>query len=227
MQPYFCPYIGYFQLINAVDTFVIYDDVNYINGSWINRNNILVQGQKHLFTISLNKSSQFKKINEIDVLRDNAKKNKLLKSLHFAYSKSPYFEKNYPLIEDIINFEEDNLAKFLNNQINKICEYLGINTKIILSSDIKKDNSLKAQDKIIQICKNLNSTEYINAVGGQELYSKEVFKKAGLELYFIKSKNIEYKQFDNEFIPGLSIIDVMMFNSQDEIRKMLNAYELI
>jgi hypothetical protein len=227
MQPYFFPYLGYFQLINAVDTFVIYDDVNYIKGGWINRNNILLQGQKHLFTLSLNQASLSKKINEIEILNDKIQKRKFFGNIQSAYGKAPYFETVYPLIEDIINFDEKNLAKFLSNQIKKICGYLKIDTKIVVSSEIKKNNSLKAQDKIIEICKKLNTNQYVNAIGGQELYNKEIFEDAGIELNFIKSHNIKYKQFNNEFVPRLSIIDVLMFNSPEEIRKMLDNYELL
>ena len=97
----------------------------------------------------------------------------------------------------------------------------------MLSSEIKKDNLLRAQNRIIEINKQLHSSVYINAIGGQELYNYEDFKKEGIELKFIKMKDIEYKQFDNVFIPNLSMIDVLMFNSKNQIQIMLNNYELI
>jgi len=227
MQPYFFPYIGYWQLINAVDSFVIYDDVNYIKGGWINKNNILLDEASHPISLSLNQASSFKKINEINILNDKIKKRKLLACINSAYLRSPHYKEVFPLIKDIINFDNDNLALFLKNQIKTICDYLDIKTKILISSKIEKDNSLKAQDKVIEICKKSDATQYINAIGGMNLYSKNDFEKKGIKLNFIKSNNIKYKQFENEFVPWLSIIDVMMFNSPQEIREMLDDYELI
>ena len=108
-----------------------------------------------------------------------------------------------------------------------IKEYLNIDTEIILSSSIGKNNELKGQDKIIEIVKKLNGNHYINAIGGQELYDKEIFNNNEIKLNFIKMKEIKYKQFNNEFVPNLSFIDVLMFNSPEEIKRMLNDYELI
>ena len=93
--------------------------------------------------------------------------------------------------------------------------------------EIEKDTSLKGEDKVIDICRQLKANCYINAIGGQELYSKEMFAENGLILNFIKSKPMVYTQFKNQFVPSLSIIDVMMFNSPTEISMMLDNYELI
>lgn len=227
MQPYFFPYIGYWQLINAVDCFVIYDDVNFIKGGWINRNNILLNDKSHPIHLYLDQASPNKKINEIGILNDKIKKRKLLTCIESAYNHSPNYNEVFSVIESIINFEENNLALFLENQIKAICDYLEIKTKIIVSSKIEKDNSLKAQDKVLEICKKLNATQYINAIGGMSLYSQSDFAKENIKLNFIKSNNIKYKQFGDEFVPWLSIIDVMMFNSPQKIREMLNDYELV
>ncbi len=224
MQPYIFPYIGYWQLINAVDTFVIFDDVNFIKKGYINRNSILVNEKSQQFTLELISSSQNKLINEIEI-GNNGKK--ILNTIKRTYSKAPYFNKIYSLIEDILNQKEKNLAKFIGYSIEKISKNLGIDTKLIYSSSIKKNTNLKAQDKILDICKKLDATSYINAIGGQELYDKEKFKEQKIKLNFLKTTLIEYKQFKNNFIPFLSIIDVMMFNNVDEIKIMLNTYELI
>lgn len=225
MQPYFFPYLGYWQLIKAVDTFVIYDDVNFIKGGWINRNNILINGDKHLFTLSLLKTSAYKHINKTKVANNG--KQKLLKCFELSYSKAPNKNEVMPLLEDIILQKEENLHLFLKYQFKKVFKYLNIDTKILLSSDIEKADNLHAQDKVIDICKRLNATQYINAIGGQELYSKEEFAKNGIQLSFIKMNEIKYKQFNNEFVSNLSIIDVMMFNSPETIKEMLDDYELI
>lgn len=224
MQPYLFPYIGYFQLINAVDKFVIYDDVNYIKGGWVNRNNLLVNNNKHLFTITLNQPSPFKLINQI-IIKDDF--SKLLKTIYHSYLKAPYYEQTINLLNKIISCQEKNLGEFIANSLKEISIYLEIQTEIIVSSQLKKNNALKNKEKVLHICELLNASQYLNAIGGQELYYKEEFATHNIELNFIKSKNIMYNQFHNEFVPWLSIIDVMMFNSKEEIKSMLNQYELI
>jgi len=224
MQPYLFPYIGYFQLIKSVDIFVIYDDVNFIKQGWITRNRILLNGSEFLFKIIVKGASSFKKINEIEVVNSN---HKLISTIQQAYIKAPYFEEVYPLLTDVLLHKETNLGRFLRNTLNATLEYLGISVSVIVSSEIEKDPMLKGDDKVIMICKLLNGSGYINAIGGQSLYSKEKFTENGLTLNFIKSKPIVYSQFKNQFIPWLSIIDVMMFNSPDEINNMLNQYDLI
>jgi len=224
MQPYFLPYIGYWQLMNVVDKYVIYDDVNYINKGWINRNNILLNKQSFLFTLNLLGRSQNKLINKISV---DTNQTKLIKTFEIAYKKAPFFDDTFHFVKHIFEYNDKNLANFVGNSIIKIANYLGLKTKFIYSSEINKDCSLKGQEKILNICNVLQATEYINAIGGIELYSKEMFKEQGIELKFIKSKPIEYKQFNNEFVPWLSILDIMMFNPVDEIRKMLDNYELL
>ena len=227
MQPYFFPYIGYWQLINAVDRYVIYDDVNFIKKGWINRNNILINGQPKLINLQISKASQNKLINEIELLGNEKYNVKLLKTIKASYKKAPYYEEVFPLIKNIIEQDEKNLAKFLAESIVEISKYLGIKTKFVMSSDIEKNNSLRGQDKIIEICKILGADEYINAIGGQKLYSYSDFVTKGIGLKFLQTGDIEYKQFKSEFVPNLSIIDVMMFNSVEEINNMLNDYELI
>jgi hypothetical protein len=226
MQPYFFPYIGYWQLINAVDKYVIYDDVNFIKRGWINRNNILMNGEAKLINIQMHKASQNKLINEIEVSGNDIFNNKLLKTIKQCYKKAPFYEDVFPVIESVINQEEKNLAKFLELSIRQVCEYLSIDTNIVISSDVQKNNELKAQEKIIELCKILGGDEYINAIGGQDLYTYEDFALQGIKLRFLSTKEISYTQFKNNFVPNLSIIDVMMFNSINEINKMLLLYEL-
>ncbi|RKS01894.1 WbqC family protein [Flavobacterium sp. 102] len=227
MQPYFFPYIGYFQLLNAVDTFVVYDDVNFIKKGWVNRNNILLNNKQYLFTIALKSASQNKLINQIELDDNSNWKTALLKTIHLAYGKATFFEQVFPLIQDIIEQQETNLSKLIVYSLQQISSYLSIPTTIIISSDIEKDNSLKGQDKIIEICKKLGATNYINAVGGMTLYEENVFLGNNIVLQFIKSDSIVYPQFKNAFIPHLSIIDVMMFNAPEQIKCFLEQYELI
>lgn len=227
MQPYFIPYIGYWQLMNAVDKYVVYDDVNFIKSGWINRNRILVNGESKYFNIPMVGASSFKLINEVGVNCDIKLVEKNLRAIEGAYKKAPYYDSIYPLIKDILSYQCDNIAQFVFNSFKIICDYLNIQTELIVSSTIEKDNELKAQDKVLEICELLGANEYYNAIGGQELYSFEDFEKRGIKLKFLKTDSIEYKQYDNEFQSNLSILDVMMFNSKEEVIEMLNRYTLV
>lgn len=227
MQPYFLPYIGYWQLMNSVDKYVIYDDVNFIKGGWINRNRILMNGEAKMINLQMKGASPNKLINEVEVADDIVYKKKLLKTIENCYKKAPYFKDVFPIIENIINHHDNNLAKYLECTIRKICEYLSINTELVVSSTVNKNNDLKGQEKVIEICNVLGADEYYNAIGGQELYSYNDFLKKGIKLRFLRTGTIEYKQFNNEFVSNLSIIDVIMFNSVEEIKNKLNIYELL
>ncbi len=227
MQPYFFPYLGYWQMLNAADNFVIYDDVNYIKNGWINRNNLLSNANAHLFTLALDKASPFKKINETFIKPGDDNRNKVLSFIRNSYLKAPYFKEVFPLIEEIVSYPENNLALYLENHFRKIFNYLDIKTNILISSKIDKNNELRAQDKVLDICRVLEAKQYINAIGGQELYSKEDFAKQGIILNFIKMRQHSYHQFKNDFVPNLSIIDVMMFNNKEEIKHLLSEYDLV
>ena len=226
MQPYFFPYLGYWQLINAVDKYVVYDDVAYIKGGWINRNNILINGKPSLVTLPLESSSSFKNINEISITANKKQIDKIIKSIKMAYAKAPYYEEVMQLIENLIT-NSRNIAELNYKSILDINNYLNINTEIILSSDLQKNNNLKAQEKVIHINKILGADTYINAIGGQELYDREEFRREGIELKFLKMRDIKYQQFKNNFVPNLSIIDILMFNSPEQIKEMLDDYKLL
>lgn len=224
MQPYFIPYIGYFQTINAVDQYVIYDDVNYIKGGWINRNNILLNGEKKLVTLPLKGASSNKNINAVHL---GSNKDKILKTMDHAYSKAPFKKITIELLESIFNYRTDNLSEFVSNSIIIISNFIGIDTEFLISSNLTKNNNLKGQRKVIDICNNLSADTYINAIGGMALYEKNSFSKQGIELKFLKTDKIKYEQFDKKFTPNLSIIDVLMFNNQKIVNSMLNMYELL
>lgn len=226
MQPYFFPYIGYWQLINAVDKYVVYDDVTYIKGGWISRNNILLNNSKHMLTLPLVSPSSFKKINEIDITKEIKMKEKVIKTIKTAYLKAPYYKDIIPFIERLFD-SNTNIAMLNYNAILEINNYLEITTEVLLSSAIEKDNSLKGQDKVLHINKVLGADIYINAIGGKKLYSKDKFEEKNIKLFFLQTGDIKYKQYNNEFIPNLSIIDVLMFNDKKKIQDFLNNYTLI
>jgi len=225
MQPYLFPYIGYFQLIKLVDTFVFYEDVNFIKNGWINRNRILLNGKPHYITIQLRGASSFKPINKIN-FTDN--RSKILKTIRLSYCKAPYFDSVWPIIEEVLNMKTDLVSDLAIASVIKTCEYLGIKANFkIASEEYSETKSLGRAERLKKICKLNNAEEYINAIGGTELYEKEDFQKADINLKFIKCRDIEYEQNNNEFVSFLSIIDVMMFNSPEEINTMLDNYELL
>lgn len=229
MQPYIFPYIGYFQLIHSVDTFVIYDDVSFIKHGWINRNNILLNGKPYRFSIPLKKLSSFTKIS--DTIISDVPNNwdlKLLATIKVAYQKAPYFSNIYPLINGLfLSSANKSISIIATESIHLVAQYLNIKTTFINTSSIFSNNYLKGESRLIDICSKLNATQYINPIGGQDLYNKINFIEKGVELNFIKSNPIFYSQFNNEFVPWLSILDVLMFNSPQEINLMLDQFELI
>lgn len=224
MQPYLFPYIGYFQLLGMVDEFVVYDDVNFISRGWIARNNILLGGRRRLFSISLTHASQNRLINEIAIADDFEK---FFKTIEQAYRRAPHFPRVMSLLRRICDYPDRNLARFATHSLWQIAQELGISAKILVSSDIEKDNTLRAQEKILTICQALKADVYVNPEGGQALYNRDAFRDRGIELQFLQSNAVEYLQFGNEFISHLSIIDIMMFNDAETIRKMLGAYRLL
>jgi hypothetical protein len=230
MQPYIFPYLGYFQLINEVENFVVYDDVNFIKGGWIHRNRILVNNTDSLFTVPLSKLSSFSPINETRINEKSFEdwKKKFLRSIELAYKKAPNFLEINSLIRRVLDNETLLISELAINSIKEVLSYLNISVNVYVSSNRFSDSkSMNRVERIVSICNDLNSKVYINAIGGTDLYHKEEFKEKGLQLSFIKSQLEPYKQFNNTFISGLSIIDVLMFNSIDEVRQQLNNYTLI
>jgi hypothetical protein len=184
-------------------------------------------GKDVLFSIPLKSDSDFLDVRDRK-LDPGFKKDVLLDKIKGNYQLSPYFKQAFPLVEQVIKYDDPNLFGYLHNSIVSVCDYLKIKNKIAISSEIEIDHSLKNRDKVIALCKRVGATVYINAIGGLELYSKEDFLQNGIDLKFIQSKSFVYKQFGNEFVSWLSILDVLMFNSVDTISECLKSnYELI
>ena len=227
MQPYFLPYIGYFQLIASVDKFVIYDNIKYTKKGWINRNRMLQNGTDKIFSIPLAKASDRLDIVEREISSEFSRQ-KLLSQFRGCYLKAPYFEDVWPLIESIVSFQDDNLFRYIENSIVLMCDYLDIDTEIIVSSSVEADHDLLSQDRVLSICGALNANTYVNPRGGVELYSADEFASKDCDLKFINTNTIEYMQFGDSFVPWLSILDLLMFNSEDQIKKFTqNQYELL
>ena len=230
MQPYFFPYIGYFQLIKSVDRFIVYDDVNFIKKGWINRNKMLNNNSEFLFTVPLRSISQNSLISEI-LLGENFKfwKKKFLATIYHSYKNSPNFKISFDLIEKILNHKVESLSELLTFSLIELCKFMDIKTLITLSSETYKSNRhLKKSTRILDICEKENAVKYINLSGGRQLYNSNEFISKGLELLFINtfSEEIFYNQKSNTFINNLSIIDVIMNNNKNEIQSLLNKFSL-
>ncbi len=250
MQPYLFPYIGYYQLISAVDKFLLFDNVNYIKKKYVNRNQYLVvNGKPTFFIVPVKDKSSFTKISEIEVVTENKWRSNILKSLYVNYRYAPFFNDVYPILEDVIN-TDTNLLSVLNGQsIIKVCRYLDVSTEIV--ADVSKyyeleeslggkyedivqkfpyitsNNLEKKVIRAIEICKKENSTVYVNAIGGQTLYNKDDFANHGISLYFIRSEDISYIQRSPVFYPNLSIIDVLMNCGKVKTKDFLSMFTLI
>lgn len=227
MQPYFFPYLGYFQLLNAVDEFIVYDNIEFSRRGWIHRNRILVNGKEEYISLPLKATSDYELVcNRYLADTWQVDKKKMLNRITESYRRSPYYKEVIELIIDSLNYPDTNLFNFLLHSIRSVCNYLQINTNIIISSSIPIDHKLKAEHKVLALCKARNANAYINPIGGVGLYNKDHFLQHNIQLFFLKMNDIQYKQFDHQFIPALSIIDVMMFNPGERIKEWLNHYSI-
>lgn len=229
MQPYIFPYIGYFNLIRSSNYFVFYDDVNYIKKGWINRNKVLINGEENIFTIPVKKASQNKLINEIFITDEQKELDKILKTIETTYKNAPFFDDVFPLIREIFEYPSKTISELAIRSIDACCKYMEIPFKWVKSSD--KFNSSKGMpraDRLIQITKDAGYSHYINS-GPTELYNKDYFKSKGIHLHWCSAKNPEYPQSSNqkEFVSHLSIIDAMMNCPKDQLRKMVDYYDVL
>ncbi len=225
MQPYFLPYIGYWQLLALVDRFVVYDNVQYTKKGWINRNRFLRNGTDAYFTLPLKHGSDFLDVMDRYIADDFAPR-ALLDQLAGAYRRAPFFAETFPVIEQVVGAAPRNLFEYLHHSIAAMAAHLDIRTPLIVSSTVPADHTLKAEQRVLALCDALGATRYINSSGGRDLYSTDAFAARGIELRFLQSRTAPYPQFDDTFVANLSIVDVLMFNSRDTVRRMLSEYDL-
>lgn len=224
MQPYFLPYIGYWQMISACDAFVIYDDIQYTKKGWVNRNRILVNGRDDMFTLPVKNGSS--KANIIDrMIADDFDREKFLRKISEAYRKAPYFKDVYPVIEEIILCPEQNLFRFIFQSIQRVMSFLDVRTPLLISSGLGLENGLKGQERVIATCKAAGGDSYLNPIGGLNLYDRQAFAAQGIELNFHKARSFVYPQLGADFVPFLSILDVMMLNSRSTINGFLKEWD--
>ncbi len=227
MQPYFFPYLGYWQLLNYVDRFVVYDDVNYIKGGWVNRNRILINGDPRYLTVPIIGASQNKMICDLEMDTSAPWRRKMLKSIEGAYCKSPSFDEVYPVLHEVISYDCGHLATFLENQLDAIAKLLGITTELRVASGCYEKAGLAGEERIVDICLAEGATTYINPEGGMHLYHYKSFYGAGVSLQFLKMNSISYEQNSKEFQPNLSIIDLLMSLGSVGVQQLLEDFTLI
>lgn len=231
MQPYFFPYLGYFQLINYVDKWIAFDNVQYIYHGWINRNRILQPGRddwQYIIT-PISKHNRIANINEIVLSDTQDWRNRIIRQLEHYKKFAPFYNDTIELVSECMSFDEKYLSRFNVKILELICSKLNINFLYQYSSELNF-NLGKIQepgDWALNISYDLGASEYINPIGGKDIFNKEKFKNCNIDLKFIKQKESKYNQKNKQFIPSLSIIDILMFNDTDKIREMLNQYELI
>ena len=227
MQPYFFPYIGYFQLIAHSDVFVVHDDVQYIKGGWVNRNRLRRGGQTRWITLPILKGAHDLAINQRFYQLDPPNVRRLLRCVEAYYRSAPRFDEIFPLLQDIMMLRNTNVASFNLNVILRLVTYLNIHTRLVVSSELSKDEFLTGQERIIDICKRLGATHYVNPIGGLKLYQPERFAREGIELGFLESMPVSDPRFEGATVPNLSIIDTLMFNTNEVIAEILKAYRVI
>jgi len=226
MQPYFFPYIGYFQLIAASDVFVLHDDVQYIKGGWVNRNRILLNGESRMITFPVQKDAYDLPINARNYVDDKKARKDIINLIKQAYAKAPCYRQVFPMLEELMMFEDNNVARFNENLIRRIADYMELSCRIITSSGMDKDDSLAGEPRVLEICKQLGATDYTNPIGGTELYHEEAFRQRGITLRFLEAKEERYDQGGDTWVPFLSIIDVLMFNPLERVQWLLTKCRL-
>lgn len=227
MQPYFLPYIGYFQLISAVDKFVILDDVNFINRGWINRNRLLLNGVAYTFTIPLRGASQNRRIFEIELDDRQSWRDKLLHTVRHAYCKAPCYAQVYPLIASVVGYPSSQLDAFLRNSIREIARYLSLDVEIVDSARVFGNDHLRGAERILDICRQEKADVYINPIGGIDLYDRGRFSEHQISLHFLRSRPLDYAQGKGAHVPWLSVLDVLMFNEVPAVRRLLDEMDLV
>jgi hypothetical protein len=226
MQPYFLPYIGYFQLIQAVDCFVVYDNIKYTKKGWINRNRLLKNASDATFTVPLKSAADTLDVIDREIAED-FNRAKLLNQFRESYRRAPQFAAVWPMLERIVMNPRTSLFHYVHDAIGEVCRYLGITTPIVVSSTVDIDHDLRGQDKVLALCEKVGARHYVNAIGGQELYAHAAFNARDIELSFLQSAPVTYAQFDEPFVPWLSIVDVMMFNTPQQIGALLGQRSFV
>lgn len=230
MQPYFFPYLGYFQLINLTEKWIVFDDVNYIKRGWMNRNRVLKPERQdwQYLRFPVEKFSRGTKIKDIKIKNNENWKSKIIRQLEHYEDVAPYYNETINVIKGAFNTDTESLTKLNSRCLEKVCDFLKIEFSYSISSQNNYDYSDvdNSDEWALEISKQENADMYINPIGGKDFFEPRKYRDNDIEIKFLKIGDIKYSQKNSEFISNLSIIDVMMFNSRKEIKDMLNNYRL-
>ena len=224
MQPYLFPYLGYYQLAASVDHWVFADDYMFIKQGYIHRNSILVNGKPYRFTIPIKDKSSFRMINDHYAIPPF---DPILKIIADAYATAPCFSRVFPMVASVLDGRETNIARMAGASLHAVFDHLGIGIQAGWSSTFRGHKHLKGQDRVLAICETLGASEYVNPIGGLELYDEADFATRGIRLLFHRMRPVSYRQGDLPFVPNLSMIDVLMHNGPDGVRRLLRECDLI
>lgn len=226
MQPYLFPYLGYFEIIAQSDTFIFYDDVDFIRRGWINRNNLIINKEKKLFTIPVQKTNVGVKISEVELVGYADWKDKFLITLLQNYKKSTNFDRVYNLIQDVLNKSDYKyISELAINSLTMTSSYLGLKTTFVKSSELKVNDNLTKEFRLFEIAKVFKAKEIVMPVGSLTLYEGWPFEE--LRLKTLKKNNFTYCQKRKLFEPNLSIIDVLMHVEKEVIVNILKSSKFV
>lgn len=227
MQPYFFPYIGYYQMAAAVERFLIYDDVNFINRGYINRNRLLVNGKEWYFTVPLSGASQNKLIKDvtIDMTGWERWKKGFLRTVDMNYNKALNYQVGRELLEEILMLTDDRITSLAQRSVQLLLERLGRSVHFQRTSEMGLRTDIRFEERLMHICEQERIRYYIQAQGGTVLYSSQRWQDHGLSLQFIRPTSMEYVR-NGPFMPGLSMLDAILHVPFQELDPLLDRYEL-
>jgi hypothetical protein len=223
MQPYFLPYLGYWKLMNEVDTFVVYRDIKFSKGGWINRNQLMLDGKVEWFTIPLNKANDAAMISDRQISSSWPKsRESLLRRIDLNYKRSEFFEEIRPWMLRIFRHDATSLSEFLKFSILETHGLLALNSTVIEENEVGSFASLKGQERVLAICEALKASHYLNPQGGKTLYSSDAFLSQGVQLAFQEPVSILGVPLDEGVAP-LSILDTLANLGLSETRRILST----
>ena len=223
MQPYFFPYLGYFQLLHAVDRFVFLDDVQFIRRGWINRNRILLGGEAAAISVPVQHGDRSARIRDVSIAPGDWRR-KRIEMLRHAYARAPHFDEIFPVVAQVIESPTESIVDLARSSVVRIAELLSLPTALVASSTGYGNEALRGQERIIDIAAREGASVYVNLPGGRDLYRGEGFERAGIALRFLRPEDRPYPQSAAEFVPRLSIIDLLMSVGVPAAREWLESY---
>ena len=231
MQPYFFPYVGYFSLMEYADRFVFFDTPQYISRGWVNRNRLMTAaGEPVYMTVPIRKMPRETAIMDIAIDQSQDWKEKIYGQLSAYKKRAPRFKAVSGFVHDVLDgFEGDSLSALNIRGMKAVAAELGIDCAFDTFSEMELPiGEVHAPDEwALEISRAMKAEVYVNPPGGMEFFDKSKYDRAGIDLQYLQSNLKPYVQRVGKWVPGLSILDVMMFCGQDEIRDILNDYTIL